>query len=135
MSLFEITSFMNLNRFSLLAKIALFSEMLWIDSRIEAIFALAFGYLYLIMLCSSIIIQWTSRMNLRSVGKLAAARRRRVRNFLLGCLFVFGFLACWCIITILILMAQETVHYIILNSLTFCHNNVKYIILIIIVIR
>ncbi|VDN53479.1 unnamed protein product [Dracunculus medinensis] len=60
------------------------------------------------MLCSSIIIQWTSRMNLRSVGKLAAARRRRVRNFLLGCLFVFGFLACWCIITILILMAQET---------------------------
>ncbi|VDD95644.1 unnamed protein product [Enterobius vermicularis] len=43
------------------------------------------------------------------LGWLPGFRRKRIRQFLLLCLFVLGFLTCWCFLTIVILLAEDKV--------------------------
>ncbi|KHN88322.1 putative N-acetylgalactosaminyltransferase 6 [Toxocara canis] len=42
-------------------------------------------------------------------GKLPGPRRKRVRKAIYVCLFILAFLVCWCLLTILILLAQEKI--------------------------
>uniref|UniRef100_A0A0N5AR92 Polypeptide N-acetylgalactosaminyltransferase n=1 Tax=Syphacia muris TaxID=451379 RepID=A0A0N5AR92_9BILA len=45
-------------------------------------------------------------MNITAI--LLGFRPKRIRRILLICIIIFGFLTCWCLLTVLILLAQET---------------------------